>query len=343
MSHKRIAFLLEAWTLNGGTGITTFVNHAVKMCRENGFKLDLILEKKVFKDYTDETVTMFYPADTAIVPCTLDAQVTITAPTLEHELEKYLRVYTPSKIVAHTFSSTLALSAVETSVQKLAYTHIGDVLDTESRHTDFSTEIARAYLALYSNIGYPIATQSKSTQGRLRELLPSADVIVLPEPYYCKPDSTRGKEGILIIGSHAPRKKHKAMFKALVGLGLPVTVITQWGGILKQLVEDVGLQDCTIKLGLSTEEVLTEIKRHRVLLHFADLEFMPYSILEASPHLPCLVSDKAEWCKGELPCPITRVDTTDPLQEILNAYTGDYVGFDTAAYIQEFEGKWLNL
>ena len=323
MLRKRIAFVVEPWVLAKGTGVATFMAHSSLMCKLNGYYLDVITT----------------PHTTA--PC--DGLTLFKGDNLYGTLISYLQEHKPEMIVAHTHKSTSVLNQIETEIPRYAYTHIGDLLDVENPLGDISRADARSYLALLGEITYPIATQSISTQERLSALLPDKEVVVLPEPYYTDDCKERGKEGLLIIGSHARRKRKDLMLRAAAETGLPVTVVASWAGDFDKHIKKAGIVDCTLLIGQTNDKVMELIKTHRVLLHFADLEFMPYSILEASPHLPCLVSNKAEWCKGELPCPVTKVNTTDAVQEIMGAYIGNYVGFDTSAYIQEFEGKWLNL
>ncbi|EJL8716073.1 hypothetical protein Q9X98_004261 [Vibrio parahaemolyticus] len=369
---KRVAFLLDSFFIGNASGIYTFIKHFAQMCAENALMLDVIVdvtdidgEDVAFPNGIDLShvslfsMPMFAENSKELPVHSFEFEKEVRSRTFEQGLAQYLRDFTPSLVVSHSYASTLALDSMNDEfdalgIPRIAYTHIGDIMSPDSNFTDFSSDLVIDYLRLLKDIKFEIGTQTIGVKSQLESLIPEANVKLLPEPFY-EPRvvyrTTNGTKGVLIIGSNYERKNFDLMFEILAITGLPVTVVCgqdlgRDGRTLKEMAHEAGVQGYRQLTNVPNDFLPGIIRQHRVLLHLSDIEIMPYAILEASVHIPCVVNGNAPWSK-DFPCPHIKVDPNDIfecVQTLSEAYgdTFEYRGLDVDEYAKNCEEAWLN-
>lgn len=363
----RVAFLMESFFIGNSSGVYTFIRHFATMCKEHDMHLDIILDQKSIREIPDDMaadhVSIFihdneFHNPEGYVMFTKEFEGGVRSEVFERTFKQYLEEFTPDLVVGHSMPSTKALHNMsdlfkEKGIKRLAYTHIGDVMDPNNIDMlDFRSEVILDYLDLFQEIDFPIGTQTKSSKEAIEKVAPKGECIVLPEPYYSPNGNyrpTKSTLGVLIIASHYSRKRFDLMFEILAITGLPVTVIcgndTLGGVTLRELAEKAGVQGYRQITNMPNKYLSGIIAQHRVMLHLSEAEVMPYAILEASEKIPCIINGNAPWAEGELPCPVIKVDPSDVygcVSTIIETY-GDafeYKVFDSASYTTNCDAKW---
>lgn len=364
-SPKRIAFLIESFFLSNVSGIYTFVKHFSKMCADHNVRLDLIMDTsygfEAPKELNSDHVSLFASPrmlndDCEYVAYGLKFEDDVRVKAFTTSLAGYCEEFDPIMVVSHSYATTKVLKALKTKSRKVAYTHIGDIMDANNTELlDFSSDLTRAYIELLSTLDFEIGTQTTSSKEALEALMPEAKVTLLPEPFYVPKvvyQTADKRKGILIISSNYDRKRFDKMFEIIAITGLPVTVCAGYTGEgeheLEAMAKAAGVQGFRLLKNVPNDYLTGIIRQHKVLLHLSEIEVMPYAILEASVHIPCVVNGNAKWAQGDLPCPVTKVDIEDIfdcVMKITEAYgdSFEYRGLDVDAYSQNAEKVWLGV
>jgi hypothetical protein len=371
----RVAFMVDSLFIGNHSGIFTFLRHFQKLALESGWMLDIISDASLKHDGTENVFPDSF--DTSNVSCFVSDGVAekdggaiyFTPETADKEyvefyrknLSDYLKMAKPKLLVTHSYSTTKAVHEMYDEVKELvpnvvAYTHIGDIMDENNIESlDFGSELTLKYINLLNEIEFPVGTQTQASHVALSHFVEPESVKLLPEPYYegqtyyATPDNTKG---VLIISSFYDRKRFELMFEVLGIAGLPVTVVTgldeKDGVTLRELAIKNDVQGYRQLNNIPNEFLNGIIKQHRCLLHLSDIEVMPYAILEASAHIPCVVNGNAPWAREELPCPVYRVDVDNLFEcvsTLVEVYgdTFEYKAFNVENYAESVLSAWSEL
>lgn len=367
-SDKRIAFVIDSFFIGNTSGIFTFVKHFAKMCQNLGYVLDLIVDQydgiEVPRKFDTSNVSYFYTSgfhDTRnlslMYKMTYESKV--RPEIFARSFKNYLTEFKPIAVVSHSFSSTIALYKLkplldELGIKPLAYTHIGDIMCPNNVDLlDFGDDITLNYIRLLKHLPFSVGTQTLASQKALDKMHLKSKPLLLPEPYY-EPQSfyktPSGTRGVLIVSSNYERKRFDLMFEILSITGLPVTVVCGLAKrkkdqkSLRQMAMDAGVQGYRQINDLPNDLMVDIIKQHRVLLHMSEIEVMPYAILEASSHIPCIVNKNAPYTDG-IPGSVVKIDPDDMYEcvsTIMEVYgdTYEYLSFDSREYVADCEQIW---
>lgn len=367
VGENRVAILVESHFFANNSGIYTFIIHLIKLFKDLGINADIITDLitgKIITDLKHDNVTVFL---TNIQDYDEDRKFMLTVGEdsnikLIKDLKEYLHTHNPKCIFSNGFNSTNLLVKNldyirDKNIQFFTYTHIGDILalDLSESFLDFTKQEVIDHVKLLRENNIPVATQTEGLKEQVKTILPDNRIDVLPEPFY-----STGKRytyttedesyGVLAISSLSPRKNIDLLLEIIGVTGLPLTLSTKVKDKAQEKeiydkAANYGVQKFIILNNVPNEYISCVIRRHRCLVHLSVIEMLPYSILEALPHIPCIINGNANWSKNfkfKEAIKVNPDNLGETVSTILKTYGDHYLvpKIDENDYIKESLAAW---
>ncbi|AGN30320.1 hypothetical protein VPFG_00322 [Vibrio phage nt-1] len=159
----------------------------------------------------------------------------------------------------------------------------------------------------------------------------------LPEVSHAELNNAKESDVIIVSGAYK-RKQIPEMLKTLVGSDLSVQLFTTDFVSVPQGV------NCKVHIKKPREEVIAHMMKSKVLLHMSHIEIMPYAVVEASQHIPCIVQYDAPYTRDFI-FPVVRADiNNDTIVDVIEKATSEqYEKFDIEKYRQDTKTHWETL
>lgn len=231
----------------------------------------------------------------------------------------------------------------------LLYTHIGDLLCDNTDYYDFPKEDMENMIKIVSqNKKIVVGTQSYRLANFLSSIFEK--VITLYEPiiqYNTFSKINVQFDNILVICSNYKRKRLDLVIRYAGELGIPLKILcTKRNGYynLQQLANKYKTK-LQIFENIPNKDILFHIKTSRILIHFSEIEFFPYSILECASYIPCLINSNTIWGKlfPDFVDKVSLDDTNDNIKKrIIEVFNCGKPQLDIKDYMNKCEEQWVN-
>lgn len=303
---KNFYILCDSTFLNNSSGINTFVVNLFNFVKNNfNYNVYLVTDKHFLN------VNIYNKLQTEY----------INVDNISMNTETYLKVYSESLVnhfkdkininnsifIANSLSGTIAIDILSKKYPNnkyISYTHIGDLIHEEENSYDFPSKEKEEYLKIFKkNNNILICTQSENLCCFLKNKYKLKNVLVAEEISYINKKLLNFpsliNNDILIICSNYKRKRLDIMIEAISKTNYKAKLICKdINGYydIKHLIEKYKVKLSVIK-NIPNDKMIIHIKDSKLLLHISDIEFFPYSVLEASFFIPTLINSDTEWGK----------------------------------------------
>lgn len=354
---RKYVLICDSVFLNNSSGINTFIVHMCTMFKKNNVPYVLFTDD-VF-DISSSGISKF------------NHEIVCTRYKQDYKMQKYdtyvqdmvnrismFKFDNDTVYIANSMPTTKVIDKISkvNDGKFISYTHIGDFFHDDNLSYDFSEEYKKQYFDTISNNDkIMIGTQSENIANYLTEYLPfKSDIHYLPEPLYTnerfiKLDFIK-KSGAVIICSNYKRKRLDIMLKYCGMLNIPVRILCSniigYYDIKKLIVENN--VNAKIYTNIKNSEISFHISNSKMLIHFSDIEVFPYSILESSPYINCVINKNAMWGSlfpDELCTKVDYNDESETLETLISVYNSD--NNDKLLNLEEYQNmtfnKWYNI
>ena len=360
----KIVLMCSNDLLNNNGGINTFFRHFFSM--SNFLKLDVTLVTDICRDdfsFSDDDLKKIicglpynFNESEAEYACPNDEYTyrNIQADRLTKLILNHFDVNEEYIFISNCHVSTEALNNLVYKYSKskfISYTHIGDLFHEDEDSYDFDNKFVEKYIKTISTNAKIInCTQLEDFIPIVNSKTGRNDTVFANEPFYdSEPElffDNDFKSGIIIICANYKRKRLDKMIEILSHLDEPVKIITtalEHGYYdINRLLSKYKVQGIVLE-NVPNKDILLHVKMSKLLLHVADIEVCPYSIIESSSILPVAVNGDANWSKAM--SNFVYYISEDPvvaakeIKELLKAAPKN----DYKKYVQEFENQWKNI
>lgn len=311
---KRIAFVLAKQHLIAHGGLGQFALGMARMCRELGWKMDIVTDQPAreseFVDrLTEEGVTnIVAPKDP--LPYSKHAGIFAFADSMNFEkmanfrsaMMRALETNVYDCVVCNTYESVPGIYALDLhwKIPLVYYTHNEFMVFRSTRKVKnvFTESFNAFFIKLMELPGLTVGTQTERNLNEFRRNGATGRVLGMPVTEASLRDCNFGpREGVLFIGRWEPGKQPQEYLDVIKATGLPARVLTNSNGARKfeEWFRENGISDYKIGEGLTGQAKVDFIRNCRVHLNTSLRENYSLAFFECLGQMPCIVREKAEW------------------------------------------------
>ena len=302
-----VGILVDAFFLGNESGINTFVKHTCRMFRNNDVETYLLLDgtitdERVEKAYLDMGVKIWSDQGDLVRYHTKEHDEQAVLPSFERLLVKFKELG-PSLVLANSYVTTQAITAIDMGdCKKATQTHIGDVMSLDHKDKwDFST--SQDFIDLLNSDKVDLICQTDGVRTKHLEVLDKRTKAFVCHEAYFESNFThqlrKVREGAICIAGNYKRKNIEQVIDLCAQAHIPLTILTTCKDSPDRISLDLYAKQEGCKFNiiekLGNQFVTSHIKSHKIMIHMADIEVCPYSVIEALPHIPCIIKDDVPW------------------------------------------------
>ena len=350
MQNKNIYILCDSTFLNNSSGINTFVVNLYNLLAD---KYNVyILTDKCFLDVNSYLKYQILYVELDNISMNNEKYIDYYSRKISDYILSNINHNDKNIFVANSLATLKTLDIISNTFinsKFLLYTHIGDLLCDDIEYYDFPKEDMDNMIKIINqNKKIVVGTQSYRLAKFLKSIFEK--VVTLYEPiiqYNTFSKITAKFNNILVICSNYRRKRLDLVIKYAGELNIPLKILcTKRSGYydLQQLAtkHNTKLQ---ILENIPNKDILFHIITSKMLIHFSEIEFFPYSILECASYIPCLINSNTIWGKlfPDFVNKVSLDDTDDNIKKrIVEIFNNGKPQLDIKDYMNKCEEQWVN-
>lgn len=383
--EKEVVLFVDSHFLNNSSGINTFIKNLIFAIDkinsiQNIYKYNinllsddrekLVWFKNMIKECHLETDVIYHDIDCKTIYKDDPINVLKVEKHLEYSFYKFMpKICDTTKryiFIANSYNTTKILYENLYSIfdsmcypELYSYTHIGDIFDMDKKIVhDYNEDEVVKYIDLFSNEEVKkhikILTQTNCMKDQLIKITNNTNIEVVPEPLFIDMSQLIIEDfktdDVLIIAGNYKRKRYDKMIKLLKLVDKPFKILVGKKKLSYDLDELILQNEITqpyeILEDLDNELIINHIMMSKMLLHIADIEVCPYSVLESASFIPVIVDNNNIWSQS-LKDIVYLINTEDEelfkhtINEIYNNKLN--TKFNLNDYQNEFINKWISI
>lgn len=159
----------------------------------------------------------------------------------------------------------------------------------------------------------------------------------LPEISQSELDAAESSDVVIVSGAYK-RKQIPEMLRALSKSGLNVHVFSTG------TVTPPPNMNCTTHVCQPREKVIAHMMKSKLLLHMSHIEIMPYAVLEASQHIPCLLQYDAPYTRDFIfPVQFADINNSNLAEVARDVMNTPHEKFNIEKYREDTNRHWEQL
>ena len=226
------------------------------------------------------------------------------------------------------------------------YTHIGDMFHNNVEFYDFEQSETDEAIEIIKSKKIKILCQTSQIKNGLITMFEDADIYVAGEPLIeMNNDITipKIKNTALCIMSNLKRKRIDDVVKLCEKLNYNLILITSGQHGYYDLNNMIKNSRIEIKVFSNIDNIYMPLYYSMCdfLIHFSEIEVLPYSIMEALKYIPVFINNDAYWSNFISDEYVHKIDKND-FQYILNNLD-KFKNFDYNKYVEETKKQWIQI